>query len=188
MTKAMQRVLMAMTVLALVAVLALSGCGSDGGDSDLVGPAEDIMLFPGGTDSAKLLAPVDKGIDPNTPGINLGINGHFHSLGVLENHVANNWFMTKANVCYQVEMISEDADVDVDLYIGRTARPFTDGGWAQSNRAYPLMDGIVFKSMKDGIMYVDVVDSILVDAGSKGEATALYRIHVRKCQFGTYNQ
>ncbi len=187
MTRVSRRVLMTMAVLALVVgagtTLALLGCGSDGGSSDMVGPAEDVVIFPGGADDAKLDALGDKD-NPNTPGINLGDSGHFYSLGVPEGRIVNHYFMTKTNVSYQVEVISEGVNTDVDLYLGRSARPYSDGPWKVSIRSYPLMDGLVFKSTQDGIMYVDVRGH--ADGGVPGDIP--YRIHVRKCQFGTYSQ
>jgi len=189
MTRVSRRVLMTMAVLALVvsvgSTLALLGCGSSGGNSEPAGLAEDIVLFPGGADDAKSDALVESKLDPNTPGINLGDNGRFYSLDVGEGFVNNHYFMTKANVSYQVEAIAEGVDADVDLYIGRSSHPYSDGDWKSSTRVYPLMDGIVFKSTQDGIMYVDVRG---FDGDSKGVPHISYRIHVRKCQFGTFSQ
>jgi hypothetical protein len=64
--------------------------------------------------------------------------------------------MTKSGVSYQVEVIAEGVDADVDLYLGRSSRPYSNGEWRSSTRSYPLMDGVVFKSTQDGMMYVDV--------------------------------
>ncbi len=190
MTKALRRTLMTMAVLTLAvglaAMFALSGCGSDGGSSDLVGPAEDAVILPGGVSAAKLDASAEKiPFDPNIAGINLGDNGHFYSLSVARNYVDNHWFMTKTNVSYQVEVVAEGTDMDVDLYLGRSSHPYTGGAWKSSTRDYPLMDGIVFKSAEDGIMYVDVRGA---DDGVKFLPSIPYHIHVRKCQFGTFNQ
>jgi len=188
MTRVPRRVLMTMAITTLVvgatATLALLGCGSDGGSSEMVGPAEDVVLFPGGVDDAKLDATSDDKGDHNVAGINLGDSGHFYDRSVRESFVDNHWFKTKANVSYQVEVIAEGADKDVDLYIGRSAHPYTTAGyWKTSNRFYPLMDGIVFKSAQDGMMYVDVRG--YDDAGG---LDIPYHLHVRKCQFGSFNQ
>ncbi len=179
---------MTMAVLALVigasATLFLLGCGSGGGSSDMVGPAEDIVLFSGGADDAKLIAPVDKEFEPNHEGINLGTSGYFHALDVYSGNIDNHYFMTKSGVSYQVEVIAEGADTDVDLYLGRSSRPYSNGEWKSSTRSYPLMDGVVFKSAQDGMMYVDVRG--ITTGGPHGPVS--YHVHVRKCQFGTYSQ
>ncbi len=180
---------MTVAVLALVVgmgtTLVLLGCGSDGGgSSDLVSPAEDIVLFPGGTDDTKLGDSSDSKSGTNLTGINLGTSGYFHSLTVPEGYLHNNYFMTKIGVCYQVEAIAVGENMDVDLYLDRSVHPYNTGYWKGSRRDYPLMDGIVFKSTQDGIMYVDV-------RGADNDGTPSdipYRIHVRKCQFGTFNQ
>jgi len=179
---------MTMAILALVAgvgtTLAVLGCGSDGGGSEMVGPAEDLVLFPGGADDTKLDAPADKEFDPNTTGVNLGDSGYFHSLQVHQSWVHNHYFSTKTNVSYQVEVIAEGDNKDVDLFLSRSQRPYTDGNWTSSTRDYPRMDGVVFKSAQDGLMYVDVRG--VSNNGQLGDIP--YRIHVRKCQFGTYSQ
>ncbi len=179
---------MTMAIVTLVAgagtTLALLGCDSSSDSSDMVGPAEDVVLFPGGVDDAKLDATSDDKGDHNVAGINLGDSGHFFDRSVRETFVDNHWFKTKANVSYQVEVIAEGADKDVDLYLDRSAHPYTAGGyWRRSSRDYPLMDGIVFKSAQDGMMYVDVRG-----ADDAGGLDIPYHIHVRKCQFGTFNQ
>ena len=112
---------------------------------------------------------------------NLGTSGYFHYLNVSDGDVDNHWFMTKAGVSYQVEAIGSGVTADVDLYIGRSWRPYSNGHWEASTRNDPLMDGIVFKSTRDGIMYVDVF-------GFDGPTYVSYHIHVRKCQFGTFSQ
>ncbi len=184
-----RRVLMTMAITTLVvgatATLALLGCGSSegGSPSAMVGSTQDVALFPGGVEAAKLDASNHKD-DSNIPGINLGTSGHFHSLSVPKNYTDNHYFMTKAGVAYQVEVIAEGNGADVDLFIGRNAHPATSGFWKRSLRYYPLMDGIVFKSTQDGIMYVDVPG--YSDGGTPGNIP--YHIHVRKCQFGTFNQ
>ena len=179
---------MAITTLVVgaTATLALLGCGSSEGGSPtaMVSSTQDVALFPGGVSAVKTDSVSDK-FDANIPGINLGTGGHFYSLNVAPNYVDNHWFKTKANVSYQVEVIAEGDSEDVDLYIGRSAHPFTtDGYWKRSNRFYPLMDGIVFKSAQDGMMYVDVRG--FSHGGTPGNIP--YHIHVRKCQFGSFNQ
>jgi len=155
MTRAERRNLMTMMVLALVAALAMmfamSGCGSDGGNSELVGSAGDVVILSGGVSVAGLDTVADK-ITGELPGINLGDNGHFYTRNIPQGYVENHWFMTKANVSYQVEVIAEGLDVDVNLYMGRNSHPYSNGHWKSSTRGYPLMDGIVFKSGQDGIM------------------------------------
>ncbi len=192
MTRVSRRVLMTVAILALVVgvgtTLALLGCGSDGGgSSDLVGPAEDIVIFPGGVGDGKLDDLSDGKSGTNYTGIDLGTSGYFHARSVIEGGIDNHYFMTKTGVSYQVEVIAEGDGLDVDLYLDRSVHPYNTGYWKRSSRAYPLMDGIVFKSTQDGKMYVDVrgVD----DAVAGGTPPPIpYHIHVRKCQFGTFNQ
>jgi len=174
----------ATTVLILTLAIGLIGCGSDGDRSEPEGVTPDTLLFSGGTGDAKDAAPADKEFDPNIGGINLGTSGHFYSLDVYEGSVDNHYFMTKAGVSYQVEVIAEGDNKDVDLFLSRSQHPYTAGNWASSTRSYPRMDGVVFKAAQDGLMYVDVrgVDN----NGQLGEIP--YRIHVRKCQFATYSQ
>ena len=177
---------MTIAVLALVVgvgtTLALLGCGSDGGgSSDLVGPAKDIVIFPGGVSDAKLDDLGEKPPATNNAGINLGTSGHFYYQMVLQGEIDNHYFMTKSGVSYQVEVIGDGTPIDVDLYLGRSVHPYSAGYWKCSIRSYPLMDGIVFKSAQDGIMYVDVF-------GRGGYSHIGYFIHVRKCQFGTFSQ
>jgi len=175
-----------MAILTLIGAgmaLGLLGCGSDDSRNDLVDPTADVVLFPGGADADKLDASDEK-IVVNRAGINLGYSGYFHSLVIPVGYVDNHWFTTKANVAYQVEVIAEGADTDVDLYIGRSSHPFSHGDWKSSARSYPLMDGIVFKAAQDGVMFVDVYGAS--DGITKGISAIDYHIHVRKCQFGAF--
>ncbi len=184
---------MAMAIVTLVvgatATLALLGCGaSEGGSpSAMVGPAEDIVLFPGGADDAKLDDSSASKSGTNYTGIDLGTSGHFHSRSVIQGDIDNHYFTTKSGVSYQVEVIAEGENKDVDLYLDRSVHPYNTGYWRRSSRGYPLMDGIVFKSTQDGKMYVDVRG---VNAGGGGGTPPPipYHIHVRKCQFGTFSQ
>lgn len=184
---------MTMAVLALIVLLAtavsLTGCGSNesGSPSTMVGPAQDIVIFPGGVGDGKLDDSSASKSGTNYTGIDLGTRGRFHSRSVPEGALDNHYFMTKTGVSYQVEVIAEGDGLDVDLYLSRSVHPYNAGYWKRSARSYPLMDGIVFKSTQDGKMYVDVRG---VDDGVVGGTPPPipYRIHARKCQFGTFSQ
>ena len=125
----------ATTVLILTLAIGLIGCGSDGDRSEPEGVTPDTLLFSGGTGDAKVAAPADKYFDPNNGGINLGDNGYFHSVDVYQNQMDNHYFSTKANVSYQGEVIAEGDNKDVDLFLSRSQRPYSNGHWASSTRA-----------------------------------------------------
>ena len=177
-------------VAALVVVLVLVGCGSEGQGTG-VPPAgqqaagEDVVLFAGGEGEDKAMEGGGAPKAPMNDKMTLPLSGKFIHRELPPGGWERHRFDTRAGKAYQVEIFSLQWQDDPDLYVGRKPgiSPWSKY-WRKSTRDDQYMDGIVFKAAKDGPMYV-VVHGYSDGYGS-GEVD--YTIHARSCRFATFTQ
>lgn len=139
-------------------VLILGGCGATsapGPSGDKPSSASDECLFDGADDPAK-------SYNPTTPApaggqkATLPTTGQWRSDEILQGQWERHRFSTVKDSVYIVELVSANPNFDVDLSLSRDQDPYNNY-WKRSREFPPHCDVIVFRSNREGTMYVAVV-------------------------------
>jgi len=168
-------------VLGPVWLVTLMGCSSDGsgaGGAQAAGQSGDVCLFADEMPADKTPRP-DATREGGDEKVTLTVDGPYHldsvSTGSWERHRVE----TKKNVTYLVDLGAVDTTTDdPDLDISRNPNPYGHS-WRYSWRGRPYPDLLVFRSDRDGVMYIAVSGYNSLDDG-----TVDYNIRVRKARLG----
>ena len=179
-------VVLVLVTAAMVWTLGLAGCGS--GNSTPIPQGDttgsDVLLFPSEEAPLEKVAQARrteaKDLDI-TPKATFNTLGTYQYFAPAETAIDYHKFWTNNNTIYIIELCPTDSALDdLDLYVGRDPNPWSNWDFVRASWA-PLPDNIVFKSNRQGWMYM----AVEAWADGNGDGSCPYVMHVRCANTGS---